>query len=274
MTILKHPEYYTDEEVQLFTDFFISKNNSCKKKFNLYLENFLNVYAQNTKDSEENLSDNKFKNRIQLKDYEYSTSHVKINNENQDNIITFILSSPKFMISNTRMKNLKKLCPDWHYQNNQGNTALHCLASNGESNEIIDLMNEYKIDPSIKNKNGDTFLSILLNPKSFMCYSKDYYSFVYKEITKIEKIAELIEKCQTNFENEPLEKILENKNNFEILKEKLLLHINANKKELYNTNVMISLKEITEFIEKVINYHYLEKSITNTNINNNRKNKI
>jgi ankyrin repeat protein len=276
-----HPSLYTEEEKKLLMDFFLFKTQGSKQNFNKYLENFIKEYGEEVAEE--------FKKPIQCKtdsvytqlnNWRYNTHHVKWSTD--DNIVTFMLSHKKFVVSNAQLKNLNKLHPDWNYQNKNGDTALHIMAKNGEVYLLKQLLNDFPLNVELKNKSNEQFVFYLFNKDDKLEWSNELnprnaIELLVKKMAYLDTSIKIFNQYQVNLENISKNKILKFKITIEEIKENLFEYLNFLEEKdpgLDKGYAVDKLDELFNDLEKMIAYYYLDKNINRNKTTSNSRVKI
>lgn len=100
---------FTEEEKQIFINFFINeKARNKKQNFKTLIEKISLLSPQE----------------------EIDFYNQKWGNSNNDNLLTFLFSQPNFFATNTKIKHLIPMDLDWSYQNNLQKNLLHLFFQN------------------------------------------------------------------------------------------------------------------------------------------------
>jgi len=262
---MKHPIKYTEEEKQLFVDYLVYKEENCKQNFAAYLEQFISLYGQPIApelfiELPVTHKDNIFS---QLKNFKYDTSHVLWGNDNNDNLVTFMLSHPDFDASNSRLKDLNSVRPNWNHQDKNGNTALHLLALNAKRTTIQRVQEHFPINVNAKNKNEDYFTFLLLKPTFTFRNKHQIDDELITLLYYIPSIYEVITQHPKHFERASTTKIQEISDNYHKLKELIIAKIEENGGN-QNQHGIKYLQEKTQPMDYFINHFLMNKKISNT----------
>lgn len=260
---------YSEDEKQLFIDFLITKKTNSKQNF----ENYLKAYLEKngTEVEEQYRKAPKIQSNIVINDfvvnYRYESHNIMW--DNNDNLVTYILSHPDFEISNKKLKNLNLVHPDWHYVNAEGNNCLHLLAKRGELDRMIKISKDFKIDKDLKNKNEDYCTFLLLHPDAVTPFLTPHNPELFiRENTYINKVVDILEENMAHIEDVSKNKIIEICNNVQKLKDKLwqFMEDNPNQKngKPYDREGSIEYYNQTfSRLDKLMNYIYLDAVVDN-----------
>lgn len=273
MPQLIHPSYYTEEEKKIILDKIIYQSENCKINFDNYLDNFIKTYGTpveeeflniNAKNYYINNNPNKAVNPI---NWRYNTHQILWGNENNDNLVTFILSHPNYNKNIKGLRALNKLHPNWNHQNKDGNNALHLLAKMGQISDLKKILHDFPLDTNQKNKNKDYFTYLLLSPESFsldLPFHKDKTMF-YREIGYTSTVMDLFIAHSEHFSNISLNKIEVLQNNVQLIKEKLWNNMEQNP-TYHHEQSIIAFEAIFKSIDLFLNYLHLDATLdTKTN---------
>ena len=224
---MEQPYIYTEDEKQIFIDHLVYKKSGCRQKFIAYLEDFIKTHGEEVS-PEHRIAVAKHLQSVnpihaQLKNWRYETHNVLWGNDKNDNLVTFILSHPDFEVTNSRMKDLNKVHPDWNHKNHDGNTALHLLAQRGQIHQIEQVVKDFPLDVDIKNKDGDYFTFLLFTPSIRFRNNIDEFELdVLRAISYVNQIFKVVKNYPHHFESASKSKIERIAHNYENLKNNIV----------------------------------------------------
>lgn len=263
-TMLNNNSFYNEEELKIFVDYFVYKNDSCKINFLQYLENFVTVHGKRISDQEaKDKSLRPYSHgsiSANLSHWDYSGEHMLVNNVKKDNIVTYILSNPSFVPTSSRIKDINKLRPDWNHVNIDGDNALHLLAKNNTVSGLDKLINELAVKTDLKNKNGEYFINLLVNSKNFTVNSRDNADFIIREISSLEKIRKCCVKFSDLLEKSSLTKLKHMSSELDLINTKMLTHIEQNV-DLQNKRIVNFYYETHKEFNDTLNFYILNKKV-------------
>lgn len=185
-------KYYTEKEKEILENYFLHKTDFCKHKFEEYLQNFIleNGICLNTLNGYDY---QKYPSYIlsHLHDWQYDTKNFIWNEDTNDNIVTYMLSHPKFEVTNASIKELNKLRPNWGYVNN-GSTVLHYLAKQNKYQQIEKIIKYQQLEGIVHqiNNEGEHYIDLLLKRKIDKHQFKNPIDY-QREIKYIDEISQL-----------------------------------------------------------------------------------
>lgn len=253
---LKKKKYtYTQDDLKIINDYFFKLGNNSK-------QNYL-AWCEEIKKSEPYLV---FEN----------SHHFVMNDEKRNNLVTYVLSSPKLKSSLNPFYKINTTRPDWNYQNSEGEHSLFLITRKGVFPEstVDKLIKDLNIDTEIKNKKGQYFthiffekehwenlLGIRVNFQDEIDFSKiqssrykdDVFRIAIKILTSLEHLVKVIDEYEHHFV-----RIRENKKNWEPVVDFLSSYLSHHKSSTNNV--------IPEFENHVksINYFFLMRELANS----------
>lgn len=262
---------YTEKEKEILIKYCLQSGEKTKANF----ENYLLEYVINNGQKKDK-NDNSILNNIHytnLNKWEYHSNDILWGNKENDNAFTFILSQLDEPMSSNKFRNLTKLNANWNHQNNNGETPLHILARKRFFDMIISVLSIGKgIDSNIKDKNGDYYSFIYFKPESLILSKPLEYMLGHREMTYLKNLNFLFNFHPYHFENTSLEKIIEIKKNYEIIKLKIEGYFKEHE-SIRKSEIPKEKEETYGAIERSLQYYELIKKIPNEN-KKSLKNKI
>lgn len=261
---------YNEQEKKLLINFFVKEGNNCNIEFKDYLVSFVKEYGKKVHDKHPG-------RRItspldELGNYEFNNPDFLWGNENNDNVVTFMFSHPGFVMSSAKVKNLKKLKPNWHHVNNKGENFLF-YSKRYYVNDLKNLIKETQVDTTLINNNGEVFYSHIFD--NYKSQSKTLRDWRIEEERFI-NIMNLVSDYNELMNNISEEKITQLQQNFQIcteIIEKKLYEL-ANKEgnvcsyEDDKLKGKLPLNEHRNYMNKIFNYHLINKKLV---INENKE---
>ena len=264
-----HANVYSEEEKKILLNYLVLKSNNCKNEFKSYVQQYVENYG--TPVEQENRVAPKVSTNIQVHDivnnYYYDSSHIMWGNENNDNLVTYILSHPDFdASSNARLKALNFLHPNWDHINKEGNNALHCLAKSGNISAIQKVKEMYEANDNLKNNEGFYYTNLLLSVDAFPvnkfhAIGKDNFAFI-RPYSYAKKIIHVLHENIDHFFNLPQDKILVIKSNIDTVKENMINFLDNNPKYDRTKSKNIYNDTFAD-LDKFISYVYLQSKVQN-----------
>lgn len=257
-------KYYSEEEKQLFLDYFLYKGDEVKAKFRQYLENYIKTTGVELEEHLKKPPVYKGKepiNQLQRNHWVYDSHNMLWDKNTRDNVLTHVLpillDVPHLSLDHEKivkllcsLENMNKLHPNWNHKNKEGNTPLHLMAKTGHYVLTNRLINEFNLDTEIKNKNGDYYTFLFVHPDTKATINPDW-------------IIDIFNKNAHHFEKASMDKLVEIKSNIETLKE-----LQLNKPQNPNVKPQYTKEEIQKSVEQkykpldnFIHHYYLQKVV-------------
>lgn len=268
-------KYYTEQEKAILINFFISEGMNSKKNFKEYVEFFVKTHGKRVSD--------KFKNRriegawSELGNFEIEEVQYFWGNENNDNLVTYLYSQPKFIISSAKIKNIEKLKVDFNHVTNSGENILFYTRMY-RLEETKELIEKYNIKTDLVNIKGEVFFSHIFD--NYYSNSKDLHQVelegvrledTMNMIAQYNHVLHLINKEQIEYTQQKFYDCVDKieKKLYEIVKKENKTYSYENDK----LNGSLPFNEHREFMGKIFNYHILNKkmSIDDSKIKNKAK---
>lgn len=268
------PNIIYKEEKIIFDNYLLHDSQNAKGDFKKYVEQFIRTNGNPVapdKMTVPTVYNNK--ERFQRNNWIYNSNNYRIDNHNNDSILTYYLGNPECKLNYEKIKTMNTLHPDWNHQNNQGNAAIHFIASRGFSYFLDKMIVDFPLNLNLKNKNQDYYTFLLLQPSdkrfdySFSLYQLEWNWWTLPKPSSKKFDAIFIEKHFKNnpqhFEKASMEKLLELKTNLELIKDINFNRIKYNKNNQTQslTDKQISQQIIADFkgIDDILHFHYLKK---------------
>lgn len=259
---MKHPDYFTETERDILENYFIFKKANCKQDFKHLLLEKLATYGTppEIKEGEAPIELSERTAHLWVSDF----SHVMWDEYSGENLATHILLHPKFEMSNTRIKDMKKLTPNWSHRNKKGQSILHILAQTRPKANIEEFIKELDVNPHLIDNEGKYFTWYLLT--QFREYNmKEVYSF-FSEIDNTNHAINMVMNYQEHLAELSPEEItflqVATCTNKETLTKTIQTMLdNPDKARLMNGDIVEVPEEIYSPLEKLLNYLNLQHNL-------------
>lgn len=273
----QHPNTFSDKEKEILLNHLVIKGDSCKKNFGEYVEHYVKTYGIEVVDELKKPVPPGAGFQMQLLNWRYDSHHVMWGNDNNDNLVTFVIAHPKFCISNSKLRDINKLHPDWNHKTKQGNNVLHILAAKGEINTIKQLLKDFPLDPNVKNADNEYFTHILIKPTSLKSHPNHEHRFVVKDLSYLEKVAEIFIQYPEHFEKASLNQLLEIQEGIDFLKKRAWTTVEEVNQSGNKTINMVYAREMfnksSSQLDSFMSYFILNKTVKDE-VKVSKKNKI
>lgn len=262
-------KYYLDKEKEVLINYFVTEGHNCKKDFKDYIDSYVKQHGEKVAD--------KFKDRTihsawnELGNYELEDVNYFWGNENNDNLVTYVYSQPKFVPTTTKINNLDKLKVNWSHVTNKGEnflfyTRMYYLK------QTKDLIAEKNIDTNLINHDGEVFFTHIFD--NYCSKSKDMHDVDIEDVRLVDTM-NLIGDYHYLLEKMDIEKIKYMQNKFhlcvDIIEQKfyqIATRENANKEpakqieisyEKDKLNDQLPFRKHRIYLDKIFNYHLMNK---------------
>lgn len=273
----QHPNEFSDKEKEILLNHLVHKGDSCKKNFGEYIEQYVKTYGLEVADELKKPVPPGAAFQMQLLNWRYDSHHVMWGNENNDNLVTFVIAHPKFCLSNSKLRDINKLHPDWNHKTKQGNNVLHILAAKGEINTIKQLLKDFPLNPNIKNNEEEYFTHILIKSTSLRSHANYEHRFVIKDLSYLEKITEIFLQHPEHFEKASLTQLLKIQEGIDFLKKRAWSTVEeVNQSGNRTINIQYAREmfdESSNQLDSFMSYFILNKTVK-SEVKTSKKNKI
>lgn len=183
--------YYTDEQKRIISNYFLYTNersDNAKKEYLQFVEEF--IY--------------RLKKKLDKHSQDNFNSHQWMW-DGEHNLVTYLLSQKNLDTSHNRLYALNMTRPNWHHQDSKGNTCLHLMMPNYDSETVVKVAKDFHIDVNIQNHNNEYFTHYFFKPSYYKQLEKKYphaLNFYVHASTGLEQCKKMIEHYPEHFSEE------------------------------------------------------------------------
>lgn len=183
--------YYTDEQKRVISNYFLythDRTDNAKKEYLQFADEF--IY--------------RLKKKLDKHSQDNFNSHQWMW-DGEHNLVTYLLSQKNLDTSHNRLYALNMTRPNWHHQDNQGNTCLHLMISNYDIETVAKVAQNFHIDVNIQNNNNEYFTYYFFKPSYYRQLEKKYphaLNFYTHVSSGLKHCVDMIEQYPQHFSEE------------------------------------------------------------------------
>lgn len=247
---------YLPHEKEIFINHFVLHGKGSKVAFIDYLEAYIKENGRQVNFEIPHPNGREIYGH--LSNWEYNSRNIVWDND--DNVVTHILKHPKFQPTGTMLGDLKKLQPDWNYQDNEGNNVLHLFALKGNAPMIKKALEDVPVNPNTHNNLGLPFTLLLLKGFKNTIHQLGEKYFLAKELVYLKSIAQLWEQFPQHLYHVSPEQLYMLDSDIKQARTDLGVHCN-NYKKLMNQLTVNTLEEHFTTLETTVSYYRLNQQL-------------
>lgn len=206
--------YYTKDEQKVFINHFINRPEHHAQKFSEYIKDSIaqltiNLRSPGIKYSlpngellytpdktvyDKKSTSNKHIEVPLMKIPPYDTHNKLWDEKTNNSLLQHFLGMPSFPMTNTSLKHLNYIHPNWNHVNNDNENVLFQMARNWPYEDITTPLFDFKIDTEVKNKHGHYFTWYYFSPKKIKKLFEN--SSRFDDFFTVIKMTTTIKDCQ------------------------------------------------------------------------------